>query len=62
MLTAVVMLALAASATAAPLRAGLQSCGNIATLTSWDITAKQVGCPKARQVVRAYVSAIIEGG
>lgn len=52
----------AAPATSTPLRASFHNCGDIATLTSWDITAKRVGCRKARQVVRAYNSAIGEGG
>jgi hypothetical protein len=60
-LTAVVVFAIAMPTAAASSRAGFQSCGNIATLTSWDIRAKRVGCPKARQVVRAYNSAIAGG-
>lgn len=62
MLAIVVTLAVAASATTAPLRAGFHNCGDIATLNSWGITAKRVGCPKARRVVRAYNSAIGKGG
>ena len=60
-LIAVFMFAMAAPVPAAPLRASFQKFGNIATLTSWSIKAKRVGCPKAREVVRTYVSAIIEG-
>jgi hypothetical protein len=60
-LTTAVMFTIAASASTAPLRASFQNCGDIPTLTSWDITAKRVGCPMARQVVRAYNSAIVGG-
>jgi hypothetical protein len=52
----------AAPATSAPLRASFHDCGDIATLNSWGITAKRVGCRKARRVVRAYNSAIGKGG
>ncbi len=61
MLATGVTLVLAASAAGAPLRASFHNCGDIATLTSWEITAKRVDCPKARQVVRAYNSAIGNG-
>lgn len=59
---AALMFVLAATTAAAPSHTGFQKCGDIATLTSWDIRAKRVGCPKAKQVVRAYNSAIAEGG
>jgi hypothetical protein len=62
MLATAVTLAVVASATTAPLRANFHNCGDIATLNSWGITAKRVGCHKARRVVRAYNSAIGEGG
>jgi hypothetical protein len=62
MSTAVLMLVIAATAATAPSHTDFQKCGDIATLTSWDIRAKRVGCPKAKQVVRAYNSAIAEGG
>jgi hypothetical protein len=62
MLATAVTLAVAASATTAPLRANFHNCGDIATLNSWGITAKRVGCRKARRVVRAYNSAIGKGG
>jgi hypothetical protein len=62
MSTAVLMLVVAATAAAAPSHTDFQKCGDIATLTSWDIRAKRVGCHKAKQVVRAYNSAIAEGG
>jgi hypothetical protein len=58
----VVMVFGAAPAISAPLRAGFHGCGDIATLNSWGITAKRVGCHKARRVVRAYNSAIGNGG
>jgi hypothetical protein len=61
MLTTVVTFAAPAPATTAPLRASFHSCGDIATLNSWGITAKLVGCRKARRVVRAYNSAIGQG-
>lgn len=60
--SAVLMLVIAATAAAAPSHTDFQKCGDIATLTSWDIRAKRVGCHKAKQVVRAYNSAIAEGG
>lgn len=60
--TAVLMLVIAATAAAAASHTDFQKCGDIATLTSWDIRAKRVGCHKAKQVVRAYNSAIGEGG
>jgi hypothetical protein len=62
MSTAVFLLVIAATAAAAPSQTDFQKCGDIATLTSWDIRAKRVGCHKAKQVVRAYNSAIAEGG
>ena len=61
MSTAVLMLVIAATAAAVPSHTDFQKCGDIATLASWDIRAKRVGCPKAKQVVRAYNSAIAEG-
>ncbi len=61
MLAIAVTLAVAASATPAPLRASFHNCGDIATINSWGITAKRVGCHKARLVVRAYNSAIGKG-
>jgi hypothetical protein len=60
--TAVLVPMIAATAAAAPSHTGFEKCGDIATLTSWDIRAKRVGCHKAKQVVRAYSSAIAEGG
>lgn len=60
--TAVLLPMIVAAAVAAPSHTDFQKCGDIATLTSWDIRAKRVGCPKAKQVVRAYNSAIAEGG
>lgn len=62
MLATAVTLAVTASATTAPLRASSHNCGDIATLNSWGITAKRVGCRKAKRVVRAYNSAIGQGG
>lgn len=47
--TAVLMPMIAATAAAAPSHTDFQKCGDIATLTSWDIRAKRVGCHKAKQ-------------
>ena len=62
MSTAVLMLMIAATTAAAPSHTDFQKCGDIATLTSWNIRAKRVGCHKAKQVVRAYNSAIAAEG
>jgi hypothetical protein len=59
---AVLMLVIAAPTAAASSHTGFQKCGDILTLASWDIRATRIGCPKAKQVVRAYNSAIAEGG
>jgi hypothetical protein len=38
--------------------ASFHGCGDIPSLTTWDIRAKRVGCAKAKKVARAYVAAV----
>jgi hypothetical protein len=38
--------------------ASFHDCGDIPTLTTWDIRAKRVTCHKAKRVAHAYVSAV----
>lgn len=49
-------------ARAMALHADFKKCGNIPSLTTWDVRAKRVGCDKAKQVVRAYVAALSPEG
>jgi len=60
--TLALLVAPSTSAGSDPLRADFHGCGSIPSLTSWSIKAKRVSCERARKVVRAYVSAMIEGG
>jgi hypothetical protein len=38
--------------------ASFHDCGDIPSLTTWDVRAKRVGCAKAKKVARAYVAAV----
>lgn len=38
--------------------ASFHDCGDIPSLTTWDVRAKRVGCVKAKKVARAYVAAV----
>jgi hypothetical protein len=58
----VLLIAPAAPAATTPLRASFHECGDMPSLTSWDIRAKRVMCSEAKQVVRAYVAAVGRGG
>lgn len=40
---------------------GFHGCGQIASLNSFEVRAKNVGCRKARRVVRRYNAAITKG-
>lgn len=43
--------------------ASFHNCGDIPSLTAWDVRAKRVKCGKAKKVVHAYVAAVgREGG
>jgi hypothetical protein len=45
-----------------PLRASFQDCGDVPSVNSFGIEAKRVRCREAKRVVRAYNSAVSEGG
>ena len=50
-------------AAAAPTRlSSFHGCGDIPSLTTWNIRAKRVGCAKAKKVVHAYVGAVGRDG
>ena len=56
------LVAPAAPARFEPLRASFHGCGDIPAVNSYDIKAKRARCGLARRVVRAYDSAVGEGG